>query len=83
MNTTVFSILRFVAMSAFFIVATFLVILAWTGVWIEEVDPYTISIEYDCREVAKDPGDYTEQIIRECDKILPAKPQKTIQKTEI
>ena len=66
------------------VVCTVMVLFLLTTDWLDnsEDDPYSVTIEYDCRAVAKDPSDIPEHVIRECVNIFekagkPENPQKT------
>jgi hypothetical protein len=50
-----------------FAIMLFIGIFYWLIVPEEELyDPYTISVDYDCREVVRDPDDIPNSVVEEC-----------------
>lgn len=54
------------------IFAIILITVFFYGMYVPEEDlqdPYTITVDYDCREIVRDPSDITKDIVQQC-KIL-------------
>lgn len=70
----ILEVLRFILVALAFGLASLFVIFIWTGESFDgDINPYTISIEYDCIDVARDQHGYPQQVIEECAKIYPPK----------
>jgi hypothetical protein len=63
------------------VVCTILILLLLSSDWLnaKERDPYTVTVDYDCRAVLLDPDDIPIHVIEECVRIFQKfeKPKKT------
>jgi hypothetical protein len=54
-----------------FVIIAILLSVMWLTVPEEEVDdPFTITVDYDCREIVRDPSDIPKDIVEQCRELV-------------
>lgn len=54
-----------------FVIIAILSAVAWLTVPEEEVDdPFIITVDYDCREIVRDPSDISRDIVQQCKELV-------------
>jgi len=54
-----------------FVIIAIILAVAWLSVPEEEVDdPFIITVDYDCREIVRDPSDISRDIVQQCKELV-------------
>lgn len=54
-----------------FVIIAIMLAVVWLTVPEEEVDdPFTITVDYDCREIVRDPSDIPRDIVQQCKELV-------------
>jgi len=54
-----------------FVIIAIILAVAWLSVPEEDIDdPFVISVDYDCREIVRDPSDIPTDIVQQCKELV-------------